>query len=465
MFESIIYWTILVSGWLILGYTLYFTFLSFFSLIPRKRNYPIVEDKRKFCVFIPCHNEEDVIAFTIENMAKIEYDEKLVDFYIIADNCTDETATRARKQIQDLGAKNFFVFERNVKDVKKKGKPHALRWGIEELEKEDKFYNRYDMFMIFDADNFTDTNILKEINSQYEHAKPNKKPCMIQCYLDSKNANNIISKGYNYAYRIFSNRINQLSKRQIGLNASIGGTGFAITMDFLKSIGGFSAKSLTEDLEMQTIANVKNKYIAYNPYARAYDEKPTGFRQSYVQKTRWSQGHWFVCFKYAPRLVVSLFKSKSVRSFFSKIDNLIYLFSNVFLLSWFFNIVAYGIGVCCRFSLPSMFAIGGPIVKIGLAGLFIYNCIVYPYCAIRQDGTEKEKKFALLKLPYVYLCLFVSTLIYVFSALKGLFLWPKQSKWAKTKHVQTQNLNVDNPKRGKEGIMGNVEDIESSLAV
>ncbi len=452
MFGTVIAYINLITGWLIFGYTIYFALLSFFSLWNRKRKYQIVEDKQKFCVFIPCHNEEDVISATVENMSKIDYDNKLVDFYIIADNCNDNTAKKANEKIIELGLTNFFVFERDVKDSKKKGKPHALRWGIEKLENQGQFYDKYDMFMIFDSDNFTDSNILKEINSQYLNAKPKRKPCMIQCYLDSKNANNIISKGYNYAYRIFSNRVNQLSKRHLGLNASIGGTGFAITMEFLKSIGGFSAKSLTEDLEMQTIANIKNKYICYNPYARVYDEKPTGARQSYVQKTRWSQGHWFVCFKYVPLLFVSLFTSKSLRLLFSKIDNIIYLLANVFLLSWFLNIIAFVICVSCRFEMFAMID-GGIGFQIFLILLFIYSLIVYPYCAIKQDGNAQEKKWTLLKLPYVYLCLFISTIIYTFSAIKGLFTWPMQSKWAKTKHIQTQNLNVDNEEKEKDNLI------------
>ncbi len=447
MFEQFLKTVFLISSWMALGYSLYFFVLSFFSLRTKKRDYPIIEDKQRFCIFIPCHNEEDVIASTVENMSKIDYDKSLADFFIIADNCSDKTAINANKKIAALGLKNFTVLERNVTDGKKKGKPHALRWGIAQLEEKDGFYSKYDMFMIFDADNFTDPNILKEMNSQYEHAPDNKKPCMIQCYLDSKNSNNIIAKGYNYAYRIFSNRVNQLSKRQIGMNASIGGTGFSIRMDFLKSIGGFSAKSLTEDLEMQTIANINDKYIYYNPYARAYDEKPTGFGQSYVQKTRWSQGHWFVCFKYVFILFLSVFRSRSLRSFFSKIDNIIYLFANVFLLSWFFNIISHILMLCCGYDIPSIFGEVGAGVKIVLALFALYSTVIYPYIAIKQDGNESEKRYTLIKLPYVYVCLFLSSFIYTLSALKGLFTWHMQDNWAKTRHVQATLSNGDIPPR------------------
>ncbi len=442
IFQSIIHWVFLITGWLALGYAAYFVFLSFFSIWPLKRKYPIVEDKNKFCIFIPCHNEEDVIAATVENISKIQYDASLVDFYIIADNCTDKTAANANKMIADLGLSNFKVFERNVTDAKKKGKPHALRWGIEKLEAENRFYNYYDMFMILDADNFADASILREINSQYEHAPAKKKPCMIQCYLDSKNADNIVAKGYSYGYRIFCNRAHQLSKSRAGLNATIGGTGFAMTMDFLKSINGFeNFKSLTEDLEVQTMANIRGLRIYYNPHAHVYDEKPTGIRQSFVQKTRWSQGHWFVCFRYGIFLIASIFKARSIRSFFSKLDNFIYLHAFAFLLSWFFNILTVIISFIFGFSLPKLVDFGPndaiPMLVVGIV-LFIYSAIIYPYIVIKQDGTEREKRYTLIKLPYVHLCLFISTLVYTLSTMKGLLFCSRQGKWAKTKHIQTK---------------------------
>ncbi|MEI3235744.1 MAG: hypothetical protein V8S33_15875 [Intestinibacter bartlettii] len=46
------------------------------------------------------------------------------------------------------------------------------------------------------------------------------------------------------------NRFFQLSKKRLGLNNAIGGTGFAVRMDWLINTGGFCYKSLVEDLEM-----------------------------------------------------------------------------------------------------------------------------------------------------------------------------------------------------------------------
>ena len=148
------------------------------------KDYHIIEDKSKFCIFVPCHNEETVIAATIKNHAKVQYNPELFDIYYLADNCSDATAEKARKAIEKYGIKNFHVLERNVDDPCKKGKPHAINWGIQTLEEGEGFYKKYDMFMILDADNFVDADILKHVNSQYWSINENKRPVMIQTYLD-----------------------------------------------------------------------------------------------------------------------------------------------------------------------------------------------------------------------------------------------------------------------------------------
>ncbi|MGN1207864.1 MAG: glycosyltransferase family 2 protein, partial [Christensenellales bacterium] len=271
----------------------------------------MIDDKQKFCIFVPCHNEGGVIKATVENYININYNKDLFDIFFIADNCQDDTAKEIRQAIDDNKIPNFFLFERFVDDPKKKGKPHALRWAIDQLEKDDKFYNKYDMFMILDADNFVDADILKHINSQYLSYKENKRPVMIQTYLDSKNKNSLVARSYYTAYRV-TNRFFQLPHHCLGLNLAVGGTGFAMTTEFLKEIGGYNCKSLTEDLEIQSIATLKGKRIVHNINTRVYDEKPTGVKQAYVQRTRWAQGHWFLFFKYYFLLLINLFNFKTI---------------------------------------------------------------------------------------------------------------------------------------------------------
>ena len=408
-------------------YAVYYAFLGVIGLFMRKQKYPIVEDKLKFCLFVPCHNEQDVIAATIENYVKLQYNPELFDIYFIADNCTDETAKRAREAIEKYGMKNFYVMERNVDDPMKKGKPHALNWGIQTLEAGDGFYKKYDLFMIFDADNFTDSDILRHVNSQYLSIKEEKRPALIQTYLDSKNKDNMIARGYYVAYR-FTNGFFQLPRYKLGLVPGIGGTGFAITTEFLNEIGGFHCTSLVEDMEIQTIATLKGRRIAYNHNVRIYDEKPTGIKASAVQKTRWSQGHWFVFFKFGWRLILKMFNPKEIKFFFKRFDCLIYL-SSILLLFASGLTLLYSIGLLIAGIRPD-------IVYLPTIILSVFSTLLLPISSL-LDGKKREKKRVLIDLIPNLIPTWIHSVIYYYACIVGLLKCRNQKVWKKTQHKVT----------------------------
>ena len=425
---NILFWPSFVIG-------CYWYMMFIIGMLFHKQKYPIVEDQGKFVVLVPCHNEEAVIAATIENLAKINYNPDLFDIYFLADNCADQTANEIRKTIDKLEKKNFHVLERNVTDPTKKGKPHAIRWAIDQLESGEGVYGKYDWLMIFDADNFVDADILKHINSQYLSIKPKKRPVMIQTYLDSKNCNNIIARGYWASYRI-TNGFFALSKSKLGLVPGIGGTGFAIDTKFLQSIGGFNCKSMTEDLEIQTIAVTKGKSIKFNINARIYDEKPTSTKASIVQKTRWMQGHWYCFFKYFFWLFFSLFNLKQIKHIPQKIDQMIHLATGLTILSILPLAIVSIVCFFLHIVLVPTFLI--PISII----MSIFSILMMPISSW-YDGSKREKKYALLLMIPNYIALLVSSIIYIIAATIGLFKCGNQKVWRKTAHKIT-TLNPEN---------------------
>lgn len=414
-------------------YAVYYAFLGVVGLFLRKQKYPMIEDKTKFCIFVPCHNEEPVIGATIENYTKIQYNPELFDIYFLADNCSDNTANKARAAIEHYGMKNFHVLERNVDDPMKKGKPHALNCGIQTLESENKFYNQYDMFMILDADNFVDAEILRHVNCQYWSIKEKKRPVMIQTYLDSKNKNNLIARGYFAAYR-FTNGFFQLPRYKLGLVPGIGGTGFAITTKFLNEIGGFHCKSLVEDLEIQTIATLKGRRIAYNHNVRIYDEKPTGLKQSAVQKTRWAQGHWYVFFTYGWRMFFRMFHPKEIKWFFKRFDNFIYLSSMLFMtLSWTVSLFSIG-----------FFFAGIRVISVYLPSIMlsVFSILLFPISSL-LDGTKQEKRRVLIDFFPNLLGTMIHTFVYFYANIVGLLHCRNQKVWKKTAHKVTAMASGD----------------------
>ena len=81
---------------------------------------------------IPAHNEEAVVGNLIESLRNQTYNKELYDIYVIADNCTDNTAKIAR----DAGA---IVYERF--DETKKTKGYALNWFLQQKINENADYD------------------------------------------------------------------------------------------------------------------------------------------------------------------------------------------------------------------------------------------------------------------------------------------------------------------------------------
>jgi len=217
----------------------------------------------------------------------------------------------------------------------------------------------------------------------------------------------------------------------LGLVPIIGGTGFAMDINFLKEIGGYNCNSLTEDLEIQTIATLKCKNIAYNGNVRIYDEKPTGLKQAIVQRTRWSQGHWWNFFKYFLPLVISLFNLKSIKFFFKKLDMLLYLsLKMIVLLGAFASVLAFGLSL-----FKIIPEIPKPIAFISTV-LSIATVLMIPIASL-YDGTKAEKRKTLLHFIPNAIAMAVLSVIEIISAFLGLFKCGNQTTWKKTTHKLT----------------------------
>ena len=74
---------------------------------------------------------------------------------------------------------------------------------------------------------------------------------------------------------------------------------------------GFKTKTLTEDIEFAGLCALNNIKIDFVEEAITYDEQPTNFKVSWVQRKRWSRG-CLECYKnYAFDLIKNMSKNKS----------------------------------------------------------------------------------------------------------------------------------------------------------
>ena len=258
----------------------YWFLISLFGFGNAKK-LPYKKPEKRFLILIPAHNEEKVIGSLVENLTHLDYPNELYDICVIADNCTDKTAQISK----EFGA---MVIEHTSPPNEPKGKPYGIRYALDVLNRE--IEEKYDAIAFFDADNLSSLNYLQEMN---KHLLKGER--LIQCYLDSKNPDdNWITLSYATSY-YYMNRSWQLAKYRLGLGNAIGGTGFCVEKNLLKEIG-WSAKSLTEDLEFTMQCLLRGEKASWSHHARIYDEKPEGFIASCIQRLRWALGCMFQVF-------------------------------------------------------------------------------------------------------------------------------------------------------------------------
>lgn len=252
-----------------------------------------IPKKHRFAVLVSARNEEKVIGELIKSINSQTYGRENIRIFVMADNCTDETARTAR----NLGARVYKRF-----DLEKIGKGYALEELLLHIS-EDYPRNYFDGFFVFDADNVLEENYIEEMNKTFSDGFN-----IITGYRNSKNyGDNWISAGYSLWFLRESRFLNH--SRFLSENScAVSGTGFFFSKEVLEKCGGWPFHLLTEDIEF-TVHNItRGEKIGFCKNAVLYDEQPTLFRQSWRQRMRWAKGYLQVFRKYGKDLFKGIFR-------------------------------------------------------------------------------------------------------------------------------------------------------------
>lgn len=302
----------------------YIVFALFAKLKKNKNNIK----NRRYAVMIAARNESLVIAELIRSIKAQDYPSELIDIYVIADNCTDNTAQIAR----DEGANVIVRFNDELI-----GKGYALDYAFTKL-KEQGIRGKYDGFFVFDADNVLDSNYISEMNKVFCD-----KYVAVTSYRNSKNfGDSWLSSSYSLW---FLREARYLNKPRMLLNTScaISGTGFLLRSDIIERNDGWKFFLLTEDIQFNAQAVLNNEQIGYCEDAIFYDEQPKTFKQSWNQRMRWVRGTYQVLARYGTKLFAAMFRKKP----FAKFDMLMAMAPAMFitLISVVVNLIFLLLGV------------------------------------------------------------------------------------------------------------------------
>ena len=245
----------------------------------------------RYAVLIAARNESAVIAQLLESIRGQNYPQDLVHVYVVADNCTDNTAQIAAA----CGAR---VFQRQNK--LQVGKGFALRFLLQKIQEEYP-QERYDGYFVFDADNLLDPRYITEMNKVFSSGNR-----VVTSYRNTKNyGDNWITAGYGLWFLRESEYLNR-PRDYLGTSCAVSGTGFLFAHSLLEELGGWDYFLLTEDLEFTADLVCRGEKIAYCHDAVIYDEQPSSFAQSIRQRSRWQRGYLQVVAKHGGNMVKTM---------------------------------------------------------------------------------------------------------------------------------------------------------------
>ena len=237
------------------------------------RKFKKAKKQHKYGIVIAARNEETVIGNLIDSINKQDYPKDLLTIFVVADNCTDNTAKIARK-------KGCICYERFDDVHKTKG--YALEYLFDKIE-EDYGRDSFEGFFVFDADNLLKKDYISKMNDAFDSGEK-----IITSYRNIKNIDeNWITMSF-AVHWLRSIRQYHRARSFLRLATNIQGTGYLFSSEVVKD--GWHYVSLTEDRGLTADAVAQGYRISYQDAAEFYDEQTPKAKVAYNQKLRWSKG-------------------------------------------------------------------------------------------------------------------------------------------------------------------------------
>jgi cellulose synthase/poly-beta-1,6-N-acetylglucosamine synthase-like glycosyltransferase len=299
-----------------------------------------------YAVMICARNEANVIADLLDSINSQHYPQDLIDVFVMADNCSDNTADVASSH----GAHVYTRF-----NSEKVGKGYALEALMNHIQED--YPEGFDGYFVFDADNILEHDYIEQMNRKFSDGHE-----IVTGYRNSKNfADNWVSAG-NSLWFLWDSKYLNFPRSLLGISCTVNGTGFLFGRRIAEQLGGWPYHLLTEDWEFSFDQVTKGEKIAFCRQAVLYDEQPTSFILSCQQRTRWCRGLLDVNVRYAKKVLQGIFHGS-----FSCFD--ITLYAPSYILSVASLIINLVLIINC--------AIAGDGIKIAVQSLALLSIKMY----------------------------------------------------------------------------------------
>lgn len=394
--------------WFMIGYQFVLTcfgYVNYVKSLRQKKTYDgMTLDYPRCTVMIPAHDEERVIARTIEAMLRLEYPKDRLKIMVINDGSTDAT----RDIIQRYAKLDHRV---ELFDVPKgeggRGKSRALNLGMRRVTSE--------VIAIYDADNTPDKDALRYLVAQL--LTNDELGAAIGKFRTVNKNVNLLTKFINIETLSFQSML-QAGRWQMHNIATLPGTNFVMWTWLIRRLEGWDEEALTEDSELSIRIYQEGYKIKFVPYSITYEQEPQEWKVWVKQRTRWVRGNNYVLGKFLKH--IPRFRSKRL------------MFDVLYTLSLYYVffvaiVISDALFVVSALNLVSM-SLPGPYTFVWVMAFFLFLCETM--LAISYDGEDKARHLPILVLMYFTYCQ-----LWIYIVIKALWIeYVRKEKrtWEKT---------------------------------
>lgn len=240
------------------------------SQLPKMNSHPHVT------VQLPIFNEKYVIERLIDSVVKLDYPKDLLEIQIL-DDSTDETIELTAKKVAHYQNLGFDI--KQVRRPERTGfKAGALKYGMESAKGE--------LLAVFDADFLPQPNFLKKTIPHFS----DKNIGVVQTRWGHVNQDySILTKMQAFGLDAHFT-IEQTGRNHAGSFINFNGTAGVWRKSCIDDAGGWSADTLTEDLDLSYRAQLKGWKFKFLEDVVAPAELPVIMPAIKSQQYRWNKG-------------------------------------------------------------------------------------------------------------------------------------------------------------------------------
>ena len=368
-------------------------------------------------VFVPCHNEERVLAHMMDALLACDYPEQQLVIIPIDDRSTDATG-----RIVDSYAARFPDRVRPYhRTGGKPGKAAAL--------KEASSASDAGIHLVFDADYLPGRGLIKQLVGPFFDPEVGA----VMGRVVPMNVGKSLLTRLLDLERTGGYQVDQQARMNLGLIPQYGGTVGGVRRAALLHVGGWRDDTLAEDTDMTFRLVLAGWEVVYQNRSECYEEVPEHWPSRIRQIKRWARGHnqslvryWWPLLKRPAHL-----RRRTV------VDGLLLLgvfaVGPLLLIGWGLAVALYYLGIPLSAGILAILAVAMYSTLGNFAAFFEVAA------GARLDGSRRRIRL----LPFLIVGFLVSLVSVSWATLVQMAtFWRSQDRWEKTERHRAADLTL-----------------------